>query len=450
MGGKRSRFRYNNMVYPLVLFALALVLTGLCAAGADGARQGLWRIVTSQDVLISDYVAIGGLGAALVNAGLVTLAAVALLYFSADPFNGVTLVTVGLMAGFSLFGKNIVNIWPILLGSWLYAKLKREHFSKYVNVALLATSLAPLVSFMALEGETPRLWLGAAAGVVIGFLIPPLAAYTFRIQNGMNLYNAGFACGLLAMMLVPVLKAFGMEPETARFWATGYDLPLGASVSALCLLLIGWGAARGGRRALEGYRHLLGTSGRAPSDYIRAFGSGPVLISMGVNGLLAMGYILLIGGDLNGPTVGGIFTVMGFAAYGKHARNILPVMAGVLLGSAFNHTPATAPALQLAGLFGTTLAPFSGHFGWPFGILAGFLHGSVVLHAGLPLEGMNLYNNGFSGGLIAVVLYPVLTSLVRHRKPVLQEEDYFDTFERDTPIEEETLDAHRDDDTPVP
>ena len=97
------------------------------------------------------------------------------------------LVSAGLMIGFSLFGKNFVNIWPILLGSWLYAGLKREPFSKYVHVGLLATSLAPAVSFMAMGGDRPRLWLGALTGVAIGFLIPPLAAYTFRIQNGMNL-----------------------------------------------------------------------------------------------------------------------------------------------------------------------------------------------------------------------------------------------------------------------
>ncbi|MBQ2383346.1 MAG: DUF1576 domain-containing protein, partial [Oscillospiraceae bacterium] len=63
------------------------------------------------------------------------------------------------------------------------------------------------------------------------------------------------------------------------------------------------------------------------------FGAGPILLNMGVNGLIATGYILLIGGDLNGPTVGAIFTILGFSAYGKHAFNIVPVMAGVLLGS---------------------------------------------------------------------------------------------------------------------
>ena len=110
---------------------------------------------------------------------------------------------------------------------------------------------------------------------------------------------------------------------------------------------------------------LLRTTGRAPSDYLRMFGPAPVLINMGVNGLIAMGVILLTGGDLNGPTVGGVLTIVGFSAFGKHAGNIVPIMAGVVLGSFVMHSSVSSGAVQLAMLFGTTLAPISGYFGWP-------------------------------------------------------------------------------------
>mgnify|MGYP002514211404 CR=1 FL=1 len=30
-------------------------------------------------------------------------------------------------------------------------------------------------------------------GVIIGFVMPSLSAYTYKIQNGLNLYNMGFA-----------------------------------------------------------------------------------------------------------------------------------------------------------------------------------------------------------------------------------------------------------------
>ena len=47
---------------------------------------------------------------------------------------------------------------------------------------------------------------------------------------------------------------------------------------------------------------------------------------------------------------------------------------------------------------------------------------------------MNLYNNGFSGGLVAIVLYPTIMAIAEHRKPVLQEVDYFDQLEGDMPV----------------
>ena len=147
-----------------------------------------------------------------------------------------------------------------------------------------------------------------------------------------------------------------------------------------------------------------------------------------------MTFILAGGGELNGPTIGGILTIMGFSAFGKHAFNIIPVMGGVFLGSLVMHWSLNDPAVQLACLFCTTLAPVSGYFGWPYGVLAGFIHSSVVLYTGSPVAGMNLYNNGFSGGLVAIVLYATIVAIARHRKPVIQDQDYFDPLEHDEPL----------------
>ena len=427
----------NRMLLPsCALFGAALVLFGVLQSAPEEILQGMHVIFTTEDVLITDYIAIAGIGAAFVNAGLVTLASVVILKAVNDPVNGATLVTIGLMAGFSLFGKNIVYMWPIIIGTALYALFKREPFARHVNVALRATALSPIVSFISAEYSP---WLGVLMGLIIGFLISPVAEHAHQVQNGMNLYSLGFSCGLLAMMLVPAFKAFGLSPESAHYWSTGNNTLLGTALSVLCAGFILAGLTRGPKPVLAKYWALLRTSGRVPSDYVRTFTPGPVLVNMGVNGLIATGYIVFTGGDLNGATIGAIFTIMGFSAYGKHAFNIVPVMAGVLLGSLANHVDPNSSALQLAGLFGTTLAPFAGVFGWPFGVLAGLLHSSVVLQAGLPLEGMNLYNNGFSGGLVAIVLYPVLQSIVKSRRPVLMEEDLFAMFEDMGPQSPEEL-----------
>ncbi len=421
--------RHKYLYAAETAFCLSLFLMGFLMDEPKNILPGLRIILECQDVLITDYFAMAGPGAAFINSGLVTAVTLIIKWICKDTHNGTDIMDLGLMAGFSLFGKNILNIWPILLGGWLFTRLKREPFGNYVSVALLATALSPLVSFAGLTSGWDQPLLGLALGIMVGFVAIPLSIYTYRIQNGMNLYNMGFACGLLAMVIVPLLNAIGISPRTAQFWATGYNLPLAVFMSVLCLSMIAAGTLMGGKTAWKEYHHLVRRmSGRSPSDYVRMFGYAPTLINMGINGIISTAFILATGGDLNGPTVGCIMTVMAFSAMGKHARNIVPIMLGVLLGSQVFHFSINDPAVQIAALLCTTLAPISGTYGWPFGILAGFLHSALVLKTGSVAEGINLYNNGFSGGLLAIVLCPIITSLFFHRRAVLQDKEYLDMF----------------------
>ena len=430
--------RYEKVFSATIRCAVGLMLLGLLMDSPKDILYGLYKIVSMQDLLITDYISIAGPGAAFFNAGIVTIISIFIIRLAGEPYNGHTVVEMGLMAGFSLFGKNFLNIWPIIFGTWLYARYQREKFAKYATIALLATSLSPLVSYMALGSIHASIPLGIFVGIVVGFLLPSLASYTYKIQNGLNLYNMGFACGLLAMMIVPMLMAIGDEPDSVLHWSEGNNGQFAAVLGAVCLVYIFtgfFGTEASFGKVWKGYRLLLSTTGRSPSDFLRMFGSGPVMVNMGVNGLVGIAYILLIGGDLNGPTMGGIFTIMGFSATGKHLFNIVPVMTGVAIGAVGMHYAPDYPSLQLAGLFGTTLAPIAGHFGAPYGILAGIIHSALVLQTGGPVAGLNLYNNGFSGGLIAIVLYPIITAIARHRRPTLRDEDLYDLFEYDKPID---------------
>jgi len=433
----QTHFRYEKMFPVLWTYAALLAAAGLLLDSPADILNGLITIILSEDSLITDYILIAGPGAALVNSAIVTAISICVLYVADDILNGMTLVVIGLMSGFSLFGKNFVNIWPILIGTWLYTKYRKEPLGAFANIGLMATALSPIVSYIALDNGWGHPLLGIGVGLLIGFIVPPLAAYTYRIQNGMNLYNVGFACGLLAFIFVPLMVSLGADPTTYYRWASGYNVIFFILLAGLCLLLILTGLFLDRRpfwAVWAGYRRLLQTSGRAASDYLRMFGHSVVMVNAGINGLIGTAFILAIGGDLNGPTIGGILTIMGFSAFGKHAFNILPLMAGVVLGGAVMHWSLSDPAVQLTCLFCTTLAPVSGYFGWPYGVLAGFLHSSVVLYTGSPVAGMNLYNNGFSGGLVAIVLYPTIIAIARRRKPVLQDEDYFEQLEHDEPI----------------
>ena len=242
--------RYYQYIFPgTIAFSVVLMLIGLSMGHPEQLLSGLWKIVTMQDLLITDYIHIAGPAAAFVNAGLVTIISILIIKLAKDPFNGFTIVEMGLMAGFSLFGKNVFNIWPIILGTWLYARYQKEPFSKYASVALLATALAPLVSYMALGSVHASLPLGVFTGILVGFLLPSLSAYTYKIQNGMNLYNMGFACGLLAMILVPVMSSMGANPTVAHHWAEGYNLHFAIFLGVLCLGLTVAGFFFSGRPA---------------------------------------------------------------------------------------------------------------------------------------------------------------------------------------------------------
>lgn len=430
-----SHFPY---LYPcLGGYTALLLVVGLCLCDWSEILPGLVKIVITEDALITDYIRVSGPGPAFVNSALVTASSVLLLYRSHESHNGMTLVVVGLMSGFGLFGKNLVNSIPILLGTALYTVVRKEHFSKYTTIGLMSTALSPIISYVALDNGWGNVWIALVIGIIIGFVLPPLSAYTYRIQNGMNLYNMGFACGLVAFLIVPIISSLGAEPTVRYDWASGYDHIFAPLLLFFCCALIVtglFGAKRPVWAAWAGYRRLLQTSGRAPSDYLRMFGAASVLINTGVNGLIGMVFIYLGRGTLNGPTIGGVLTIMGFSAFGKHAGNIIPIMGGVLLGSILMNWSLSDPAVQLACLFCTTLAPIAGYFGWFYGVLAGLIHSCVVLYAGSPAAGLNLYNNGFSGGLVAIVLYPVILAAAQHRKPVPQDEDYFEVMEEDAPI----------------
>ena len=82
--------------------------------------------------LITDPAVTGGAGAALLNAALVLALSTALVYAMHLPVTGLTFACLFMMAGFSLLGKNLLNILPVLLGGWLYAKFQGEPFSKYI------------------------------------------------------------------------------------------------------------------------------------------------------------------------------------------------------------------------------------------------------------------------------------------------------------------------------
>ena len=319
------------------------------------------------------------------------------------------------MAGFSLLGKNLLNILPVLLGGWLYAKFQGEPFSKYIYQTLFSTCLSPLVSFWLVH--LPGWWCIPAmlfSGVAIGFFVPPIAGYTVKLHQGFDLYNVGFAAGFLGLGIASICKGLGVEFVTELQWGFEDHETFLWLLRVILLGLLLAGIYLGCRRPRD-YTPLLRHSGRSVADFILMDGAAPTLVNMAFTGGIGLVYLLALypfGVRLNGPLVCCVLSMTGFAAFGKHPKNILPVMAGACLAKALLvAVPFTAPGPLLAVLFCTGLAPIAGQFGVFWGMVAGFLHMTIVQNTSILHGGMNLYNNGFAAGLVCVLLLPIIEAL---------------------------------------
>ena len=396
----------------MLAFSVFLFVCGLVLSPWDTLLPGLAAIHRSPDVLISDYFIIGGMGATMLNAGLVTLASLLLTRRLGLTYSGLSVAAILIMGGFALFGKNLVNCLPILFGNWLFARYQEEKWNKYIVIGLFSTCLAPFVSFL-YNALSTALWLRVAAaagiGVVIGFVVPALAPHTASFHMGYNLFNVGFAAGFVAIALMSVLRGFQLDSGSVMIWQEGFPpLLTGLCLGALVLLFV-WGWLLSDRE-LRRLGRITRHSGRAVADFVFMDGVGPTFMNMAVMGLLAIGWLWLGGGDLNGPTLGGVITIMGFAAFGMHPKNCAPIVAGIWAATLLLRYQPADPSIQLAALFGMGLAPIAGQFGVVWGIIAGMLHCAIVTTVGSVYGGLNLYNNGFTAGLVALILVPLIQS----------------------------------------
>jgi hypothetical protein len=350
------------------------------------------------------------------NAGVLMITATSISYFNKINMNGPIMAAIFTIAGFSFFGKNVFNIWPVVFGVYAYAWYQKESFGKYLLIAFFGTALGPLVSQVAFGLNIPveiSIISSIILGLIAGFILPPLANHFVSFHQGFNLYNIGFTCGIVGMFFMSVLRAFNYNNASTLIIASGYNKVFTIYLFILfsMLLLIGLFFSYDTKKELK---HIFSQPGRLVSDFVSSDGFSASLINMAILGFITTGYVLLVKGELSGPILGGIFTVVGFGAFGKHVKNIIPVLIGVYLATLLQiWTPSSTGAL-LAALFGTTLAPIAGYYGFKYGVIAGFVHMAVVMNVGYLHGGMNLYNNGFSGGFVAAILVPIFDSIRRN------------------------------------
>jgi hypothetical protein len=412
----RQKITGNELRIFLYASAAILLLSAFLLATPAEIYAGMKSIVFSRDVLLTDYFKIAGYGASFFNAALLLIFAISVLEYEKIPFTGITMATLSIVTCYGFWGKNFFTAFPILLGNFIFAKLHRSLWSRYIYIGLFGICLGPIVKelvFILPFSTGLNLLCAFFIGMVIGFVLPPLSAHTTSMHLGYNLFNVGFSAGILAFAINCFIRSFGLNVEGDSVWLEGMHpgITVGMYLFFILTFLYGCWLSNWDLRALW---NITRHPGRAVADFVLMDGPGATLMNMSVVGLIGQTYILLIDGDFSGPVQGAIIMAFGFAAFGAHIKNYLPVLLGVVLSTVFSQYSPNTYGIQIAALFAVGLSPIAGQFGIFSGILAGILHSTIVMCTSPIYGGLNLYNNGFSAGWVAIILVPLIESFITH------------------------------------
>lgn len=409
----KSRLKKIEFISILLISSIIIGFSCYVFHERENVLTGILKIITSQAILITDFLVIGGIGAAFLNAFLIFLFNFTLSRLLKVEITGLVVASFFTVFGFSFFGKNILNILPFYLGGILYSVFEHIDFKEIFVSVSFTSALAPFVSEVAFRVDTTDTsYINAIAlGIIIGFISTPLAKKMASFHEGFNLYNLGFTGGILGAVITSILKLYNFPITPQRIISTEFDLALKIICASIfsTLIIIGFFI---NESSFKGYGEILKDSG-LKSDFIKKYGFGLTFINMGIMGFVATGFVILIGETLNGPLLAGILTVVGFSAYGKHFKNTIPILVGVYLAGWGSSTNGFT--IALSALFGTSLAPVAGVYGFIWGIIAGWLHLAVVQSIGTVHGGLNLYNNGFSAGIVASFLLPIMDMIKDHK-----------------------------------
>ena len=107
---KLSNFEYKDFYIASIL----MIVFGFSLDSLPNNIEGLYRIITSSGILVSDYMEIGTVGASFINAGLMLLLSVILSEKAGARLTGALVAALFTLTGFSFFGKNIINSLPLI------------------------------------------------------------------------------------------------------------------------------------------------------------------------------------------------------------------------------------------------------------------------------------------------------------------------------------------------
>lgn len=439
-------------------FSLCFLISAFIASFYTGVGSRIFHnwylIMISPCPLVTDYFDIGGLASSMLNAGACGMACFLFMVGLKGESRANTMAGYFLVVAHCFYGLNFLNMWPCFLAPFIYLHHKKLDYKKNLHVCMFTTSFSPFISeflFRYTQGENfvfgqlnltvSGVILAVLFSIMLGYVVPAILPGAHAWHKGYNLYNGGLAFGLFGFFLYNFMyRTMGLSSHGSVsrgnlvYGGFNHSYQLYANVFfytifVLCILIGFWLNGK----SFRGFRHLVKDTGYS-SDFAEKYGMPLCLINIGCHGGLFLAYLNLAihfttGAGFTGPTVGVVLAALTFTAMGQHPKNVWPIIAGYqalyftvlfvcfLTGRDVPWTVSTQAYINGVA-FATGLCPIVGRYGVRAGIAAGFMCASMCTSTGILHGGFVLYNGGFTTGITALILLPIL----EHYVPQTREE----------------------------
>lgn len=437
-------------------FSLCFFIASFIAAHYTGEWGHVfyqwYLILITPCPLVTDYFNIGGLSSAFLNAGACGLSCSLFMILLKGESRANTLAGYFLVVAHCFYGLNFLNMWPCLLSPFIYLHYKRLDFKKNFHVCMFATSFSPFISeflFRYTQGDSfvfgqPNLTvlgviLAILCSIMLGYIVPAILPGAQAWHKGYNLYNGGLAFGLFGFFLYNFMyRTMGLASHSSvlidnpiyRNFNHSYRLFSNTFYLIIFFVCIVAGYILNGK-TFHGFGDLIKETGLS-SDFAKQYGMPVCLINIGVHGALFLLYLNLsilftTGAGFTGPTVGVVLAALTFSAMGQHPRNVWPIILGyqtlyfmvmaVCSLGGWNMPWTLSTQGYINGVaFATGLCPIVGRYGILAGVAAGFMCASMCTSTSYLHGGLVLYNGGFTAGITALILLPILEHYVHKVK----------------------------------
>lgn len=440
----------NSQIIDGMAFGFSIALLIGCAAGTiytgtyTTLLRDFFRILTTPGPLITDYFMIGSMPAAFLNAGLCGLTMAFFMHFMPGPSHVNTLAGFFLVISHGFYGLNLLNMLPCFVAPFLYLRYRELDINQNLHVCMFATCFSPFVSELLFRYTQGDSFVPGSASITfkgfmltlmfllfIAFVAPAILPGAKAWHKGYNLYNGGLAYGILGFLLFNFLyKTMGVPaPEKLTIANEVYD-SFGQSYRLfgnvfyillfLTCIIAGWYL---NGKSFHGLGLLFRDTGYQ-SNFAQKYGMPLCLMNTGFYGGLFLAYVNLAtyytrGAGFTGPTFGVILAALTFTSMGQHVSNVWPIFLGypllslivtfftLLIGSNSTWTISTQSYLNSVA-FATGLCPLVGRYGYRAGLAAGALCASICTATSAIHGGLMLYNGGFTTGVAALILIPIL------------------------------------------